>query len=79
MYNGGYVYENKKYSLLMGCRGGGRMYHLMKTYGYEMLLAEGIRLKIKNPLWHDMDDILEKIRLFHSYHYQKSQLVFVTV
>lgn len=67
-YNGGYVYENKKCSLLMGCRGGGRIYWWSKRLGYEKLLCEGIRLKIKYPLWHDIDGILEKIQLAHSYY-----------
>lgn len=64
----------KRYSLIMGCRGGGRIYYWSKRIGYEKLLCEGIKLKIKYPLWHDMDEILTKIQKAHSYYCRKSQL-----
>lgn len=44
----------------MGARGGGRLHELTRRYGWKHIILEGIRLKVRFPLWKEIDEILER-------------------
>lgn len=44
----------------MGARGGGRLRALTRRYGWQRIIQEGIRLKVRFPLWKEIDEILER-------------------
>lgn len=60
-YNISHLQRKALFQMIKGARGGGRINWLIKRMGYERLLCDAIRLKIKYPLWREIDDIIEKI------------------
>ena len=44
----------------MGARGGGRLHALTRRYSWQRIILEGIRLKVRFPLWKEIDEILER-------------------
>lgn len=54
-----YQFQNR-YIAIGGCRGGGRLHYLTKRYGYERIILEGIRLKVRFPLWNGADSAIER-------------------
>jgi hypothetical protein len=50
------------YGVFGGCRGGGRIHAYAQRYGYDSLIIQGIRIKLRYPLGcPEIDDILRKI------------------
>lgn len=43
-----------------GARGGGRLHALKRRYGYQRIILEAIRMKVKYPFWKEIDEIIER-------------------
>ena len=48
------------FTAYVGARGSGKLHFLTRRYGYERMLLEAIRMKVKNPLWKEADDIIAR-------------------
>jgi hypothetical protein len=43
-----------------GARGGGRLHALTLRYGYQRIILESVRMKVKYPFWEEIDEIIER-------------------
>lgn len=58
----------RKYLIRKGFRGSGRVYEYVRRYGYDLLVIQGIRIKLRYPLGcPDVDAVLSKIMLVRLY------------
>jgi hypothetical protein len=55
---------DKPYTIVRGQRGAGRLHHLFRTVGYDRLIAQGIRLRLKYLFWNEGDYYIARLRAF---------------
>ena len=51
-----------RYVVKCGFRGFGKVHHLYMRYGYDMLVARLIRLRLRYPYWSAGNDILHNLQ-----------------
>lgn len=54
------------YGIQLRPRGYGRVYHLAQRSGWDALIIQGIRLRLKYPLWREGDYYIMKCAAFRN-------------
>lgn len=49
-----------RFTVYGGARGSGRLHYLTRRYGYQRMLLEAIRMKVRYPLWKEIDSIIDR-------------------
>lgn len=61
-YNGGYAYINERFWVVRGARGSGRIHAAAQRFGYDHLIIQALRIKLRYPLGcPDIDRYIERL------------------